>query len=424
MATKTTGRQQAKSSKANQQRSGAPRDYWKGEIKPVVLARDQFRVRVKRGDKQDILLLDREVLDVTWEDAGGPLVGSVTYNKGFKPPPIGPGHMFILEWASSAASETWYEIWRMRADAPESQVDQGYQTVQLVSDLAYLRKSKDHFKYGKSKVHPSGVTTGGIIRLIAKRYGQAIGKLATGLTHKVKHFSIVGSPYDAILKALLMERNDGSGRKYIMRSTKGKLDIIPLQRSRRMLLIGPAIINATVSQTIGTNYASAITIRGTLKARRGDKKRKPIHLKVSSAAAVRRYGYVHREMKIPAGSSTRAEARAAATHELHKRFKPKVAVTFTHPGVPTLKRWDAMKVYLPEESLNLICFVSEVRHHVSAGAYDMDVVCRFTDPFVDTHADKVAAKKRAAAKKRNRKSPTSGTTTRPKAKTHDQHKGK
>lgn len=432
MATRARGRDQAKRTQRGRAKRDAPRDYWHKKARPLRLGNEQFRVRIKRGDRKDVIVVDSEITSIEWAEAGGPPTASVTFTHGTRRPVVEIGHLAILEWKPYGGGR-WKEVWRMRVSDPESNEEST--TVQLEDDFAFLHRSRDKFRYGKSKKRPRGWRLDGVIRDIARRYGVKIGKLAR-ITTRSKKFAVTGTPAEAITKCLLLIRND-TGDRLTLRPSRGKLDIVPLRRSRTLLLLGPAIIDYALRESLD-RYASAITVRGSFtdretETRRDDddrttsrekkgRKKKKFRVRVESRAAIRRFGYVHINAQAPKGIDTIEEARRWARRELAKRRRPKQEITLTHVGIPTVRRWDAIQIHLPKEGLDMLAYVSEVRHSVSPGDYRMEIVVRFTDPFVDKKGERIRKKKCEAAAKRRKKHPRGCTQelrrrTRPKPRT-------
>lgn len=386
-----------------QQRAAAPKDYWRKATTPVTLGIDQWRCRVIRGNVPDILTVDSEATEVQWSDGEGAMTGSVTLARVFKDgsnPTISNGHLFILEWRRTDYDE-WHEIWRLRVASPDVSVDGKTVTYALEEDSIYLSKSKTKFRFGKKKHLPHGPQLESIIEAVARDFAFKIGEMYP-MKHRVKKLTVNGSPMDLIIRVLRLERTEGGGRRLIWRWRNGKLDIVPLRRSTNMLLIGPAIATANYTQSMKDSFATAIRVRATMKAH-GGQKRKKTSVLVEDKDAIARYGYILKEIDAPKGVDTRAEVQKFARASLLRRSKLVKETTFTHPGVPTLRRWDAIKLYLPEVGLNTLCYVKQVDHSVSAGSYTMDVTLGFTDPFVDTRSTAVKLKRCKTLQKRGRK---------------------
>lgn len=387
-----------------QQREAAPKDYWRKAATPISLGRDEWRVRVIRGNVPDILTVDVEVTEVSWTDnPDGAMTGSVTLARPFKAPgieTISNGHLFVLEHRTSSYAD-FQEVWRMRAKTPDVSVDGKTVSYSVVADTDLLQRSHTTFRYGKSKGLPDGPRLESIIRDAAEDFGFKIGEMYP-LHHRVKKLTVKGSPYDLIVRCLRLERTEGGGRRIIWRWRNGKLDIVPLRRSQNMLLLGATILSASYTQDMKDSFATAIRVRGTMKAH-GGKKRKKGSVLVEDDDAIGRYGYILRELSAPKGVDTREEMERYAKRQLLTRRKLKKEVSFSHPGVASLRVWDAIKVYLPEVGLNTLCYVNSVEHSVTPGSYTMDVTIRFTDPYIDTRSTATKLKRCKKLQERKRK---------------------
>lgn len=415
----TQGQRRQRGTKRHRQRGVAPADYWRQAAAPVEVANDQWRCVVYRADQDDYAVLDDELVQVTWQDTSTVLSGQIVWQEGahqFYPraqlnerklqqarnvpttalnPAEGyggiyEGNMFHFHWRQ-AGSGPWLEVWRMRGFAPALDTSSMQVTMNLDSDLSYLQRSSDQFYYGKNKRNPNGVRLDSIVRWICERYHVTIGAMPL-MSTIVKHFVVTSSPLDALRKCLTIEKNSGSGRRYFLREAGGKLYILPLQRSRNMLEIGPALIDATIQRSLPANFVTALTVRGsyrqpeTLSTPAGSyhyKRRTKLALVVSSPAAIKRFGYVHADVSAPTGTSTLAAAKKFGIQQLHTRFNPQTQVNFSHPGIATLRRMDACRVRIPKEGFNMLAFASQIQHTVMPGDYEMQVTCSFTDPFID-----------------------------------------
>lgn len=386
------------------QRAPAPKDYWRKSQVPMSLGRDEWRVRAIRGNVPDIVTLDVEVTDASWSDTGeGPMSGTVTLSRRFKEagiPTISNGHLLILEHRTSTYAE-FQEVWRMRVKNPDVSVEGRTVSFNVVEDTDLLARSRTIFRYGKSKGLPDGPRLQSILVDAAEKFGVKIGDCYP-LHHRVKKLTVTGSLMDLIVRILRLERTEGSGHRLIWRWRNGKLEIVPLRRSQNMLLIGGAILSASYTQSMKDTFATAIRVRGTMKAA-GGKKRKKTSVLVEDDDAIKRYGYILKELKAPKGVDTHDEAVRYAKRQLLTRRKLKKEVSFSHPGVVSLRRWDAIKLYLPEIELNTLCYVNSVEHSVSPGSYTMDVTVRFTDPYVDTRSKATKLKRCRTLQKRKRK---------------------
>lgn len=366
---------------------------------------DRWRLTADRGATRPRLRLDSMVESFDWDDSTAVLTGSMTLKLPPRKIDLTHGHLVICEHARGGGR--FREVWRMRISAPNADATGGYQLT-LSDDMALLQASKDDFDYRKDKRHPNGWLPHQIAADIARRYRFRIGRMVR-TTHRIKKLHRPNaSPLEALTAALLKEKV-AKKRKMVMRWRRGRLEVLPLRRSREMLALGPMLIDAGLTTTMRENLATAVTVRATAGGK-GKKKQRISRLVVSRAAAAR-YGFIHRKITA-SDADTLAEAVAFARRRLASLAEPERELTVTVPGVPTLRRGAAMRVSLPELGLKSIVFAKAIRHSVTPGGYTMEVTCGFDDPLRDRGAEQ-RDKKAATAKKRGRKAPK-GHTQRPK----------
>lgn len=398
----TTAGWQLVSSGRGQQRSELPRDVWKLPGKPLEFGREQFFVSL--GGRN----IDPLVEGVSWDDVNAVLTGEIRLRDPADGPQLNIDHggEVVLSYAP-APGRARVVLWRMRVLQPSREFFGMTRSLQLTNALGWLAKSTDDFKYVKNKKHPQGWTCDQIVRDICKRYNVPVGTIVRG-THRIKSLvKFNASPLDVIAEAYRRERRY-TNKRYVLSCYLGKLNITPLRRSARLLELGPTLIQASFQETMREDFATALSVRATGKKRKSkDKEGNPrtdttkINVKVSSPGAIRKFGYVHKNWTA-SDADTPAEARAAGLRHLTTVGKPLKELALTHPGMPDIRRGDAVKALLPDKALNQVIFITEARHTVGPGSYTMDLQVTFTDPFVDAVAAKAEKKKAAAAKKRGR----------------------
>jgi prophage tail gpP-like protein len=268
-----------------------------------------------------------------------------------------------------------------------------------MDDLAFLQLSKDDFVYHTNKSHPRGWTVHQIVADICKRYGVRLGRMPRSKL-RVKSFSKLGvSPLDAII-AILRKLREDSDQKLVLRYEAGRVIVEPLRRSRDLLVFGRTLTGAVYSRTAyQEGFATVITAKGTAKT--GKHSRSKLRVRVESKASSRRYGTIHQIVE--SSGDTRAEVRTTARKKLANVKDPTEELTVQHPGIPTLRRGQAIRIGLTDLGLQQIVFVKEVRHTVTGLDYEMSVTLRFDDPFVEAATQLSAEKRAAAAKAKARK---------------------
>jgi hypothetical protein len=199
---------------------------------------------------------------------------------------------------------------------------------------------------------------------------------------------------------------------------------------KRLLLLGNVITDATLATYLYNtqrqpprHFATAVTVQKTggappqlAKAPKHSKKHKTHKTKFISAArievprAVRKYGYLHRVVIAPHISNA-AEASRAGRRYLGHVLDPERTLTVEHPGIPGIRRGDAVMVNTPQggSTKKQVCFVEVARHTIASGGYTGSTDLTFDDPFTDNKQLHIWDIVDYVAKQRGRKQPHKGT---------------
>lgn len=225
------------------------------------------------------------------------------------------------------------------------------------------------------------------------------------------------------MKAYKHERNY-SGRKFVVRFREGKLQVVELRHSKTLLMLGSTLLQATIQRTMRGRFADAATVRATIgkpsnktkkteeeeaakhtgkaKTKKKGSKQEKLEIEVKAGNAIKRFGYVHRNITLEDPVSSKAEARKQAKRELVKSMRPNRNVNFSHPGITTLFRGDAVKLRIREIGISEVVYVTAVSHTIAAGEYTMQVTVKYEDPTVDKQGEKIREKQCEKARKNNR----------------------
>lgn len=390
------------------QRTDVPVNLWKKKGPDLAFGTESWRCWYVPGHGPKVNVTSN-VEQVTWDDASAVLTGDMQFmeSAGSAPPTIGIGAQIVLEVRMRPAG-AYSELWRMRVQQPNRDFGAHEHTFQLANDLAILQGSTDDFHYTSGK--KPHWTADEIARDVAKRYGIPVGVIAQA-THKIKKLTMLqANPLDVIAAAYKREKTY-THRRFVIQMYHGKLSITPLRHSPNLLVLGGSLISASFQEQFQDNFASAVTVRAQAKvAKPKDKTGKKrvgtgkIVLLVKSAAAVRKYGYVHRDVWAHDADSV-AEARTAALRHLVLVGKPNKTLDLTHPGIASIRRGDAIRAALPDPALQQVIFVTDARHTLTGGDYQMDLQFTFSDPFVDALKDKVDEDQYTKATAKARKPP-------------------
>lgn len=416
------------------QRDDEVRNIWKKGAYDLKIGDEAFSFLALRGNAAPVPL-DDLVTSAEWTDSGPNLTGRVGYRRpvniayGSGAPKVTPlpsvrqGDVIICRIAerpfpaASPDEGDFVDLWRMRVTEPiTTGVESGDAELTLSTDLGLYRRSRYDWKFKQSKKRkPSGWRAHEVAYFVARKAGIPIGKIPRGrhkLPNKVFHNT---SAIDVIEWAYKQEARH-EGLRFVVHFRNGELTVDPLTYPKYLFEMGPAITSATVTRSLREKaYATSLTVRSDGK--KGKKGRDDISVKVTAGAnTLARYGRVHRIVK-RGGLKTPAAARRYGKRLLAAQWRPVREISLVHPGIARVKRGDAVKLYLPEESLSEIVFIKEVTHSVSPGGYDMALTMGFSSPFIDDLALKSAGlrdkKKGTGTPKRSTPSPQ--RTDRPRA---------
>lgn len=368
-----------------------------------------FRLWAREGGK--VVTLD-EIEQIQWDDASAVMTGQVTLRE---PSPSGlagvpDGNQVVCEYRQQGGA--WEGLWTMRIVNPSKTVENGQRSYMLANDLQRLADSTDTFKFVKGKQHPLGWRTDEAIKSIFDAYGIEIapGGLPR-MNARITNWTLIDQhPLDVVHSALTRERNV-TGIKYALRlDAQGRAVISPFKRPKNLYRLGVALMSAAYSVTRHPRFATALTVRAQTTATAKDKKghKKSIASKISVSIGdphggpIKRYGFIHNNVYSPD-----AKSRATAKEE-GDQFLAAVAISTqqiqgTMPGMPLLRRLDAIRFELPVEKISQLVFITEASHAVSGGSYITTFTAAFDDPFVDRKADRIVAKLSDTAIIRGRK---------------------
>jgi|tagenome__1003787_1003787.scaffolds.fasta_scaffold20986475_4 hypothetical protein len=416
-----TPRSKAKKTTKGRQRSDDLKNFWTGQRDPVKFGDDEWRATVLRGRGTQSLDISDLIESVEWMEDAPILTGSVSLRKPQDHPrlDVGEGHQIMLEHRY-AGGRHWRELWRMRIGS--TQDNEGVTITPkentygflLADELAQVQRTKADFKIRKDKAHPKGER----VDLALRRFCRAQRiphRPFPRMRHYIKKQSFHQKSQVDILQSLIRTENTNSTRDYILRWRTGRVEVIRKQRSKFMVQFSDTIIDATLTQKRRSGFATIIKVVGTAdkgkgKDSKGKVKHKKQHVRatVTRASLQQRYGKITKTIHVKADSV--AEARKRGKQELANVTRPKDTVSFTHPGVPSVRRWSAAHIEFKEQDYSEVCYVSSARHSVTPGDYTMDIEVQFTDPFKKKKAKKKAKKKSDAAKKRGRSSGSTHTS--------------
>lgn len=372
-----------------------PLSYKRGPFN-IPVERYDFRLYAREGSK--MVTLD-EIESIQWDDASAVMTGSVTLRE---PDPAGlagvpDGNQVVCEYRQEGGA--WTGLWTMRIVSPTKTVENKQRTYSLANDLQRLVDSTDTFKFVKGKLRPLGWRTDQAIKSIFDAYGIEIapGGLPK-MNSRITNWTLIDQhPLDVVHSALTRERNV-TGIKYALRlDAQGRAVISAFKRPTQLYRLGVALMSAVYSVTRHPRFATALTVRAqttsTSKDKKGHKKAvaSKISVSMSSKGAIKRYGFVHRNIYSPDATSN-----ATALNE-GNQFLAAVAISTQQiqgsmSGMPTLRRLDAIRFDFPADKISQVVYITDASHSVGGGTYTTTFTASFDDPFVDRKIDQVVAK--------------------------------
>ena len=311
------------------------------------------------------------------------------------------------EVSADGTGRRWEGLWDGVVQAPiPHTLGEGSYAVSLKPQTGPASKQRVAWKFRKGKAHPKGWTADKITRRAAKRFRVPIGTLPEA-EHPIGKLVEKKASLPTVVERAWKEEREATGRRFVI-EWGAKLNVRELRQPDYMRVLGPAIIAATIDRTLKGVYSAAIVVG----SRKVDGKRKRYRVKVVDAARQKRYGYLVRT--VTKSGLSPARARRYGREKIARAWRAVDTVTFTHPGIPWLRRGDATRIELPEDGISQLAFVRSVQHSLGADGYDMEVEVGYADPWED--ARKARAKKKREAARRQRKRAGAGKADRVKSK--------
>lgn len=378
-------------------------------LQPFDLDSQEFRTTLIRADAPhpaQQINIDGLIETLEWRyEAGNPvLLGTMVMQQGVPggAVKIHDGHVLRLQvrWGGK-----WREIWRMRLRDGKPSL-RGQMTWDLADDMILLQESTDYFHYTKTKHggHPKGWLVHEIVRDVARRYRIPVGKVSKG-KHYITDLSGKMTPLQAIQKAYAIEKQ-ATGHRFTIAWRDGKINVTPLRRNDIMYVLREAIEDAVVGrEDRDANFATALTVRATLKGKKGSRKKSKIEVRYVNEKAVRQDGFVH---KVISGGNVKdhAEAVNKAKRYIAKHSVRKPTLTnVQHRGIAFLRRGDAIWVSLPQfgfSGAKAICFLSAGTWSLASGEFTMSLDVVMEDPFANTKTRRKAKDKKTRKAKRKK----------------------
>jgi hypothetical protein len=406
MATKTTGRAQAKNTATARARTPNLSKFYRYVAPPIIPGDFTFMLELLRPGLP-VLPLDRYATLLTWDDESSGMTGSVTLQRpdagSAASLPVTRGMLIRckVKWAGGI-----YQLWTMRTGAVQVEVDTGALTIPLADDVALIDSGTRDWWFRKTKRRPFGYRADEIAGQVAAALGVKLRTAARGTyRQEIKMRNRSGL---AVLKQAYTNEHNKSGRSFIIRLRDGELEIVPVARNSLIYLLGAQIQTALITQKGGQKVPTTVlTGRGRIGV---GKHTKTLTWTEHNSSVVRLLGYVH-DTKDFGKVDSLADLRGQVQRELAKRLRLSDTVSITHQGIPFIQRGDGIELELPGEGYkgaDSFLFCIRAIHTVQAGVYQTQWDFNATDPYLGqtgsakSQNPKTRAKKSAAQRQAKR----------------------
>lgn len=282
-------------------------------------------------------------------------------SKGVGPGVASPGALGGVVVCQVGYGNTYTNVWAMRVvpgyDTTASEtvtLSDGTWTLNLADDLWQMAQTVADFKYTAGKtMHKNGWRCDQIARDICKQYRVPVRTLAQGTAYITLPVSAtqLTSPIHVITLAY-QEETKRTGRTFIIRwgapgkkFPLGALEVIPMRRNRVLYQLRDQLTEASLTRSQSAEFATIIEARGQIQ---DGKKTRKVTATVKNGGAIRRFGFVRKTVNFGKVSSHQ-ELVILAQRTLAQRLTPIRSAELTHPGFPTIRRGDAIRINLPEE---------------------------------------------------------------------------
>lgn len=407
-----TGRDQRRDSHAARQRQPNLVRYYRREKQPYDPSHFEFRLDLLRGRGTPPLPLADFTESFSWADEESELTGSVELRRPDpKRPESLPIERGLLIRCRLRMGERWFELWRMRCDAPRTELDSdgARVTVELRDDLNLVRRGRRKYLYRTTKKRKHGWFGHDALRDAAAKDGIRLGRIAK-CKKRMDKISVEGSFLDLVKKIYENEREE-TGRRFVARMRNGRFEVVPFKRNRTMhVLAAQVLTSASIEQK--PKVAKPVTvIAATARIGRGDKAKKVTYTHYDRRV-VAKYGWVQKEKNYGRVESFNA-LRRKVIRELADQYRWEPRANVTTPGLPFLRRGDGAMLPLEHEGFEetkiagveddrRFVWVRGIRHSVSATEYTSDVDLTADDPYIDYERKREKRKREDARKRRKR----------------------
>lgn len=399
-ATATKGREQRKRTATGRSRRPSLDRFYRYTLPPMVPGDFEFELTLLRPGLPS-MGLDRVCESFEWNESSSEMTGRLTLHR----PIVGVPASLPIERAHRVRCRvrwggSWYELWTMRVQPPETAPEENGVTVTLRDDMDLLKRTRRDWSYRQTKHRRFGYFPEEMVRLVCKRAGIRVGAIAKGL-HRVPSLHLKNATPLDVFRAAYKHEKEKSGRSFVIRLRDGKLEIVPLKRNPAVYVLADQIQMALLTQEPASETpATVLTGRGRVGSGKDARK---VSYTDYDRRVVRRFGYVHHEKNYGRVSSV-GELRVKVQRDLAKMLKVNLTANIQHAGIPFIRRGEGAKLDLPLEGFSgsqAFVYATTATHTVQGGTYQSAWNFTTDDPYVKLKEQ--AEREQRAAKRRQRK---------------------
>lgn len=367
--------------------------------------------------------ISRLVTSVTWSDVGPVLTGEITLSS--------PISWTVQHWQGVEDGNVikcqvrmgakWVELWRMRIWVPQEELESQSGVFTLADDLRLLQHNEGDFKYKKSKKQPKhkhGWEPWEIVIDVLKRFRVRVGRLAKPkLKNKITDLTDPSTNVLDIVERAYKHASDENGKTYILRWKNGRLNVDPLRRQPALYSMRRQISSALITHQRGKKFFTALTVTAS-KSKHGSKKKEKIEVEIVDNRAVKHYGYIHGKLNLKRQFDSKEAVRTQGQRRLARQIRRQTdnTIHITHPGIPFVRRGDAIRIHLPEFGFTdkqrpkqvykggyfSVLYVKSITHNVNPGSYTMDMEFSQQDAFAEQKESEREAKDKSLREEKHK----------------------
>lgn len=364
-----------------------------------------YPVRLDLLQPGRVIPLDEVVEGFTWQDDEEGLTGTldaVRPTARARDLPIRAGDRIRCLVSSGGV---WDELWRMAVKPPS--VDRGASSVgvELADDLVLLRRNRRDWSFRKTKDRGRGWYAHEIAEVVARREGFRLGAVARG-TKRIDKLVRNDATALQVLDAAYKEEREETGRRFVVRFRRGRLEIIPFRRNALLYTFEQEVTDLSFGEERRDHPVTALEGKGRVGKGKGAAK---VSHTVADRDVVRRFGYVHKE-KDYGRVSSRGALVDRVKRDYAEGIRARRTAEFSHPMIPFIRRGDTIRLLTDEPGWTgssatsrdrSYAFVESISHSVTGAEQVSTLSVSQDDPIV---ADEERRdRERRARKRRKRK---------------------